>query len=364
MDLALQKAEEGLFRTSPNPRVGCVIASADGRILGMGSTQQAGGAHAEIMALQDAGDRGHSTQGAVAYVTLEPCSHHGRTGPCCEALAQAGISKVVASMADPNPLIAGRGFARMRAAGIDVEVGPGAQGSKALNLGFLSRMVRGVPWVRLKVASSLDGVTALPSGASQWITAEAARKDVHAWRARACAVLTGIGTVIADDPRMDVRGVDTPRQPWLAIVDSQLRTPADASLFQVRDRAVVIYAARPEPERETVLTALGATVVRLPDPAGHRVDVHAMLRDLAQRGANELHVEAGGELNGALVKARAVDELLLYQAPRLLGSGRGIAHFGPLETLSDSTDLHVRSLDLVGEDIRTVAEVRGRSDFI
>lgn len=364
MQLALQKAEEGLFRTSPNPRVGCVIASADGQILGVGSTQRAGEAHAEIMALQDAGHRGHSTQGAVAYVTLEPCSHHGRTGPCCEALVRAGISKVVASMADPNPLIAGRGFARMRAAGIDVEVGSGAQGSKALNLGFLSRMVRGVPWVRLKVASSLDGVTALPSGASQWITAEAARKDVHAWRARACAVLTGIGTVLADDPRMDVRGVDTPRQPWLAIVDSQLRTPADASLFQVRDRAVVIYAARPEPERETVLTALGATVVHLPDPTGHRVNVHAMLRDLAQRGTNELHVEAGGELNGALVQARAVDELLLYQAPRLLGSGRAIARFGPLEALSDSTDLHVRSLDLVGEDIRTVAEVRGRSDFI
>lgn len=364
MQLALQKAEEGLFRTSPNPRVGCVIASVDGRILGMGSTQRAGEAHAEIMALQDARHRGHSTQGAVAYVTLEPCSHHGRTGPCCEALAQAGISKVVASMADPNPLIAGRGFARLRAAGIDVEVGPGAQASKTLNLGFLSRMVRGVPWVRLKVASSLDGVTALPNGASQWITAEAARRDVHAWRARACAVLTGIGTILADDPRMDVRWVDTLRQPWLAIVDSQLRTPADASLFQVRDRAVVIYAARPDPERETALKAQGATVVHLPDPSGYRVDVHAMLRNLAQRGANELHVEAGGELNGALVQSGAVDEVLLYQAPRLLGCGRGIARFGPLEALSDSVDLHVRSLDLVGEDIRTVAEVRGRSDFI
>ncbi|MDA8521928.1 bifunctional diaminohydroxyphosphoribosylaminopyrimidine deaminase/5-amino-6-(5-phosphoribosylamino)uracil reductase RibD [Acidovorax sp. NCPPB 4044] len=364
MELALQKAEEGLFRTSPNPRVGCVIASAEGEVLGTGSTQRAGEAHAEIMALRDAQARGHSTRGATAYVTLEPCSHRGRTGPCCDALVEAGIAKVVASMPDPNPLVGGRGFERLRAAGVAVEVGQGAAAAKALNLGFLSRMVRGSPWVRLKVAASIDGITALPNGVSQWITGEPARRDVHAWRARACAILTGVGTVLADDPRLDVRGIETPRQPWVAIVDSRLRTPPEAAVLRAQARDVVVYAAQPHAPREAALAAHGATVVYLPDGTGNRVDLGAVLRDLARRGANELHVEAGAELNGALVTAGLVDELLLYQAPRLLGAGRGISQFGPLESLADGLDLEVRSLDRVGEDIRLLAQVRGHADFV
>nr|MBP6504722.1 bifunctional diaminohydroxyphosphoribosylaminopyrimidine deaminase/5-amino-6-(5-phosphoribosylamino)uracil reductase RibD [Rhodoferax sp.] len=248
IETALQLAEKGIFLTAPNPRVGCVLATADGRVIGEGHTQQAGGPHAEIMALRDAQARGASTQGATAWVTLEPCTHHGRTGPCCDALIAAGIGKVVASIADPNPLVSGQGFARLRAAGIEVEVGPGAHESRELNIGFFSRMVRRVPWVRMKLAASLDGKTALDNGVSQWITSEPARADGHAWRARACAVLTGIGTVLDDDPRLDVRLMDTSRQPHLAVVDSRLETPHDARLFEAQ-RRVFIYAAVDHPER-------------------------------------------------------------------------------------------------------------------
>ncbi|RAR71441.1 diaminohydroxyphosphoribosylaminopyrimidine deaminase/5-amino-6-(5-phosphoribosylamino)uracil reductase [Paracidovorax anthurii] len=363
MGLAHAQAQEGMYRTSPNPRVGCVIADAAGRVLGLGSTQRAGEAHAEVMAMRDAKARGHSMQGAIAYVTLEPCSHQGRTGPCCDALVQAGIGKVVASLPDPNPLVSGRGFARLRAAGVTVEVGPGADEAKALNRGFFSRMVRGIPWVRLKVAASLDGITALPNGRSQWITSEEARKDVHAWRARACAILTGIGTVLADDPRLDVRGLDTPRQPWLAIVDSRLRTPPEAALLRAQARQVVIYTAVRDEGREAALVERGATVVCLPAEEGGRVHLGNMLQDLARRGANELHVEAGAELNGALVTAGAVDEFLVYLAPRLLGQGRGMAHFGPLNALSEGPDLVWHSIGQVGADVRMLAEVRGRAGF-
>ncbi|PWW45913.1 bifunctional diaminohydroxyphosphoribosylaminopyrimidine deaminase/5-amino-6-(5-phosphoribosylamino)uracil reductase RibD [Melaminivora alkalimesophila] len=362
---ALGLAAQALFISSPNPRVGCVITGPDNRrILGQGFTQQAGGPHAEVMALRDAAARGHDVRGATAYVTLEPCAHRGRTGPCCDALIEAGITRVVASLADPNPLVAGQGFARLRAAGVQVEVGPGAEAARELNLGFFSRMVRGTPWVRMKVAASLDGVTALSSGASQWITSAAARADGHAWRARACAVLTGIGTVLHDDPRLDVREVKTPRQPRLAVVDSQLQTPASGRLFDVPGRELLIYtAAASDSPAAQPLRERGATVVCLPGPAG-QVDLAAMLRDLAMRGVNELHVEAGHRLNGALIRDGLVDELLLYLAPSLLGSGgRGMAHWGPLGTLAEQLALEFREHEQVGPDLRIVARVAGRADF-
>ena len=365
MNQALGLAAQALFTSNPNPRVGCVITAPDGQVLGQGFTQQAGGPHAEVMALRDAAQAGHDVRGAIAYVTLEPCAHQGRTGPCCDALVAAGIGTVVASLEDPNPLVAGQGFARLRAAGVTVEVGPGAAASRELNIGFFSRMVRSTPWVRLKVAASLDGTTALHNGASQWITSPAARADGHAWRARACAVLTGIGTVLADDPVLNVREVATPRQPNLVVVDSHLQTPPDASLF-IAFRACIIYAAATFDAdfsaRKAALEARGATVVALPGPDG-KVDLPAMLRDLAARGVNELHVEAGQRLNGALVRAGLVDELLLYLAPRLLGPGRGMADMGPLQTLAQGLPLAFQSVDRIGPDLRVLARVQGRDAF-
>ena len=362
---ALAQARQSLNLTSPNPHVGCVIASSSGEVLGQGFTQQAGGPHAEVVALRDAAAAGHDVRGATAYVTLEPCAHQGRTGPCCDALIAAGIGKVVASLEDPNPLVAGQGFARLRAAGVAVEVGPGAAAARELNIGFFSRMVRGTPWVRLKVAASLDGTTALHNGASQWITSAAARADGHAWRARACAVLTGIGTVLADNPVLNVRELTTPRQPQLVVLDSHLQTPPDASLF-IADRACIIYAAGPlDAEfsaRKAVLEARGATVVHLPGADG-RVDLPALLRDLAARGVNELHVEAGHRLNGALVRAGLVDEWLLYLAPTLLGPGRGMADMGPLDTLAQRLALEFQGVERVGPDLRILARVKGRDQF-
>ncbi|MDA8464934.1 bifunctional diaminohydroxyphosphoribosylaminopyrimidine deaminase/5-amino-6-(5-phosphoribosylamino)uracil reductase RibD [Acidovorax sp. GBBC 3332] len=359
MQLALRLAEEGIYRTSPNPRVGCVLVDASQQIIGQGSTQRAGGPHAEVMALRDARARGHSTQGATAYITLEPCSHHGRTGPCCDALVEAGIARVVASLGDPNPRVAGQGFERLRAAGVEVEVGPGAEASRELNIGFLSRMVRRMPWVRLKSAASLDGITALPDGQSQWITSAPARADVHAWRARACVVLTGVGTVLADDPRLDVREVPTERQPWVAVLDSHLRTPPDAALLRAQARDVVIYCAIRDESRERALCASGATIVHLPGPDG-RVALRDVMADLAAREANEVHVEAGAIASGALCAAGLVDEVLLYLAPKLLGQGRGIAPFGPLPDLGQALGLTIRSVAQVGPDLRVCARVAGR----
>jgi diaminohydroxyphosphoribosylaminopyrimidine deaminase/5-amino-6-(5-phosphoribosylamino)uracil reductase len=354
---ALGLAAQALFLSNPNPRVGCVITAADGRLLGQGFTQQAGGPHAEIMALRDAAARGHDVRGATAYVTLEPCAHQGRTGPCCDALIGAGIGKVVASLADPNPLVAGQGFARLRAAGVAVEVGPGAEASRALNVGFFSRMVRGTPWVRMKVATSLDGFTALPNGVSQWITSPEARADGHAWRARACTVLTGIGTVLADNPRLDVREVATPRQPQVAVVDSHLRTPVNAALF-IAGRACYIYSAAPQDaqfeERKRALEAQGAEVIHLPNSQG-KVDLAAMLCDLAHKGVNELHVEAGNKLNGSFVREGLVDEMLVYLAPKMLGQGFSMAQFGPLTALDQALPLEFKSVEPVGEDVRIVA---------
>jgi diaminohydroxyphosphoribosylaminopyrimidine deaminase / 5-amino-6-(5-phosphoribosylamino)uracil reductase len=362
MQQALALARQAVGLSEPNPRVGCVIVSAEGaQVLGQGHTQAAGEAHAEIMALRDAQAAGRSVAGATAYVTLEPCAHHGRTGPCCDALAAAGIGKVVAAVQDPNPQVAGQGFARLRAAGVEVVVGPGAQVARELNLGFFSRMVRGTPWLRMKVAASLDGKTALENGVSQWITSEAARADGHAWRARAGAVLTGIGTLLEDDPRLDVRHVPVARQPDAVVVDSRLETPPGAKIFQP-GRRLFIYAANRDPQREAALAERGAILVFLPG-AGGKVDLAAMLRDLAQRGVNELHVEAGHKLNGSLVREGLLDELLVYLAPKLIGQGRDMANFGPFSELAQALPLEFVGFDPVGPDLRIVARVAGRDRF-
>jgi len=361
MKIAQELALGALRLASPNPRVGCVLIAADGRLIGQGHTQRMGGAHAEIMALHDAVSGGHSSIGATAYVTLEPCAHHGRTGPCCDALIAAGIKKVVASIADPNPLVSGRGFERLRAACIEVEVGLGAAESRELNIGFFSRMIRKTPWVRMKIAASLDGATALENGQSQWITSPEARADGHAWRARACAVLTGIGTVLQDNPRLDVRLVSTPRQPHLVVVDSRLETPLDAHLF-IAGRALYIYAAAQNDAKKAALEARGAIVVHLPDENG-KVDLAAMLQDLGRREINELHVEAGSKLNGSLIRAGLADEFLVYLAPKLIGRSPGMASFGPLASLADAVELQFLSTEQVGPDLRVLARVAGRDRF-
>ena len=363
---ALGLAAQALFLSNPNPRVGCVIASPTGEILGQGFTQRAGGPHAEVVALHDARARGNDLRGATAYVTLEPCSHQGRTGPCCDALIAAGITRVVASLADPNPLVSGQGFARLRAAGVEVLVGDGAQESFELNIGFFSRMVRKTPWVRMKMAASLDGTTALPNGESQWITSSAARADGHAWRARACAVLTGIGTVLEDNPRLDVRDVATPRQPHVVVVDSQLQTPPDARLF-IAGRVCYIYCAGSNDttfqERKQALESQGAVVVELPN-AQNKVDLSAMLADLAAKGVNELHVEAGTKLNGSFIREGLVDEMLVYLAPCMLGEGLAMAHFGPLTQLDQGLSMDFKSVEKIGPDVRILARVKGRDNFL
>ena len=362
MHQALEQAAQALFLSSPNPRVGCVIVDGAGQVIGHGFTQQAGGPHAEVMALRDAAAKGNDVHGATAYVTLEPCSHHGRTGPCCDALIAAGIGKVVGALTDPNPQVAGRGFERLRAAGVEVEVGPGGPESRELNIGFFSRMVRGTPWVRMKAASSLDGVTALHNGKSQWITSAEARADGHAWRARACTILTGIGTVLEDNPRMNVRDIPTPRQPRVAVVDSKLDMPLDAHVLKAPS-GCLIYTCSQDDLKIQTLQGLGATVIDMPNAAG-KVDLAAMLRDLAQRGTNELHVEAGFKLNGSLIREGLVDEFLFYQAPKLLGTAAmGIANFGPLNDLHEGVQLEFHDISRIGPDLRLVARVQGRASF-
>lgn len=371
---ALDVSRASLTITNPNPRVGCVLTDSTGAILAEGHTQEAGGPHAEVMALRAAAEQGIDVRGATAYVTLEPCSHHGRTPPCCDALIASGVAKVVVATLDPNPLVAGRGVERLRAAGIEVEVLPHdhevARSVRELNIGFFSRMIRRTPWVRMKMAASLDGTTALPNGASQWITGEAARADGHAWRLRACAVLTGIGTVLEDDPMLDVRAVPATRQPHLVIMDSRLETPLVARLWAAPagglSRRILIYHALTEDQaraRTPALEARGATLVALPGPGG-KVDLAAMLRDLAQREVNELHLEAGHKLNGSFLREGLVDEVLLYQAPLLLGSGAGLSSLGPLEQLDQGIRLRFQSVNQVGDDLRILARVQGRDAFL
>ena len=361
MQRALALARQALWLTSPNPRVGCVITADDRTVLGEGHTQRAGGPHAEVVALRDAAARGHSVQGATAWVTLEPCAHTGRTGPCCDALAAAGIGRVVSAMTDPNPKVAGQGMARLAAAGVRTETldphSEAAQQARELNIGFFSRMERGQPWVRMKIAASLDGQTSLQNGQSQWITSEPARSDGHAWRARACAVLTGIGTVLEDNPRLDVRGHHTPRQPHLVIVDSRLETPLNARLFETlgqgdQARQIWIYTAAQDVEdKRTALENQGAIVIDMPGPGG-KVDLAAMLRDLTQREINELHVEAGHKLNGSFIREGLVDEFLVYLAPQLLGPGQGMANLPVLQDLNGAVRLAFHAVERIGPDLR------------
>ena len=353
MHEALALAHHAIGLSEPNPRVGCVITAADGRVIGCGHTQQAGGPHAEVMALRDVLARGESARGATAHVTLEPCSHHGRTPPCCDALIEAGVTRVVMALQDPNPLVAGQGTARLRAAGIVVEDGELAEESRELNIGFFSRMQRGRPWLRLKAAVTLDGRTALDNGVSQWITGIAARTDGHAFRKRAGAILTGVGTVLDDNPRLDVRLVETAHQPLRVIVDSRLDTPPMARILDAPGQ-VLIYAAQPDERRRAPLLARGAQIALAAGPSA-KVDLAEMLRDLGRGGINELHVEAGHKLNGSFVREGLVDEFLIYIAPKLVGSGRELAAFGPLTRLEDGMALRFVSVTPVGNDLRIIA---------
>ena len=353
MHEALTLARAAIGLTDPNPRVGCVLVAADGRVIGRGHTQQAGGPHAEVMALRDAVANGQSPRGATAHVTLEPCAHHGRTPPCCDALIEAGIARVVMAMEDPFPLVAGQGAARLRAAGIEVVEGELADEAYELNIGFFSRVQRGRPWVRLKAAVSLDGRTALNNGASQWITGPDARADGHAFRKRASAVLTGVGTLLEDNPRLDVRLVETVLQPLRVIVDSRLDTPPASRMLDAPG-AALIYAAAPDESRRAALESRGVQIALMPGPSG-KVDLIAMLENLAARGINELHVEAGHKLNGSFVREGLVDEFLIYMAPKLLGAGRELAAFGPLESLQGSLALRFVSVTQIGDDLRLIA---------
>jgi diaminohydroxyphosphoribosylaminopyrimidine deaminase/5-amino-6-(5-phosphoribosylamino)uracil reductase len=349
MARALQLAALGLETATPNPRVGCVIFR-DGSTVGEGWHRRAGEPHAEVHALREAGER---ARGATAYVTLEPCSHHGRTPPCADALISAGIKRVVAAMADPNPLVAGQGLGRLAAAGLQVECGLLEAEARELNIGFVSRMTRGRPWLRLKAAASLDGKTALSNGASQWLTAEAARADGHRWRARACAVLTGIGTVKADDPRLTVRAVPCQRQPLRVVVDARLELTPAARL--VDGQPVLVACARSDPARVAALAARNVEVVEIPSPAG-KVDLPALLRELGRRGINEVHAEAGFKLNGSLLREGCVDELLLYFAPLLTGdAAQGLFNLPELTTLGGARRLELRDLRQIGPDLRILA---------
>lgn len=358
MSLALSWAEKAMYITTPNPRVGCVIVNAQGVLLGAGHTQPAGQAHAEMMALHDAESQGHFVAGATAYVTLEPCSHQGRTGPCCDALIHSGLSRLVVAVQDSNPQVNGNGIARLRQAGIQVDVGVLEDKAKSLNPGFFKRMTQGLPWMRLKVAASLDGQTALTNSESQWITSASARQDGHAWRARSCAVLTGIGTVLEDDPQLNVRDIDTPRQPTLVIVDSKLETPLNAKLW-LTEREVWIYCATKDTDRKAALEAKGASVTCLPNAQG-KVDLRALVHDLGKKAINEVHIEAGFKLNGSLLAAGLVDELLVYLAPLLIGQGLGMANLGPFESLSQALKLDIQNVTTIGDDVRLIAHVKGR----
>lgn len=352
MRRALALAEEAVGLTEPNPRVGCVLLAPDGRWIGEGHTQAAGSAHAEVMALRDAQAKGHAVAGATAYVTLEPCSHHGRTPPCCDALVAAGIAHVVVAAGDPNPAVNGRGIERLRAAGIQVNFAgdQAEEASRELNIGFFSRMQRGRPWVRMKIAASLDGRTALDNGGSQWITGPAARHDGHAWRKRASALLTGSGTLLADDPRLDVRGHSIAKQPLRIVLDSSLATPPGARLFEA-EGPVLFVTASPDPQRQAELQQRDAEVIGLPAPNG-QIDLTALIDELGRRQLNEIHVEAGARLNAALLQTGLVDELLVYQAPTLLGPGRGMAALPALNALDDAQRYAYHRIDRIGDDLR------------
>lgn len=352
MQRALSLARRGLFTTTPNPRVGCVVVR-DGDVVGEGLHERAGEPHAEVHALRAAGER---ARGATLYVTLEPCSHHGRTPPCADAVVASGVKRVVAAMGDPNPKVAGQGFAKLRQAGIAVETGLLEADAVELNIGFVSRMTSGRPWVRLKVAATLDGRTALANRKSQWITSEAARRDGHAWRARACVVMTGVGTLADDNPRMDVREIETTRQPLKVLVDSHLKASLDSRLFQ--SGRVLVFAARGDKARIAEFRARGVEVVVVPNADG-KVDLPAMLDELGRRTINEVHLESGTRLNGSMLREGCVDELLVYLAPKLIGdTGLGMFDLPELTELSSALQLEFGPVQMVGNDLRVMARVK------
>lgn len=355
MTLALRLAEQGLYTTQPNPRVGCVIVKNQ-QTIGQGAHLKAGEPHAEVYALRQAGT---AAIGADAYVTLEPCSHHGRTPPCVDALIEAGVKRVVVAMQDPNPLVAGQGVQRLQAHGMQVEVGLMQKEAAALNPGFISRMARGLPYVRSKIGASLDGRTALKNGKSQWITSEPARLDVQHWRAQSCAIITGVGTVLADNPSMTVRLDNANRQPLRVIVDSRLQTPVDYKILDaaVMKRSPVLIAyANDVNQKHEALAATGAELLCLPAIDGH-VDLKALLMNLAQRGINEVLIEAGQGLNGAFLQAKLIDEFIFYYAPKLMGAdAKAMFAIPELLEMQQAIDLQVLDVRQVGQDIRLRAK--------
>lgn len=356
MSEALRLARQGRYTTQPNPRVGCVLVK-DGVVVGEGYHARAGGPHAEIVALRQAG---HRAFGATAYVTLEPCAHHGRTPPCANELVIAGIRRVVAATEDANPLVAGKGLTILRAAGIEVAVGVLAEEARALNAGFLRRMAGGLPWVRLKMAASLDGRSAMANGESQWITGPEARRDVQKWRAMSTAIITGVGTVRADDPSLTVRPADWTDwhhgevvMPWRVVLDAGFRTPPTARLLAAPGRVVIAGVQSPL-ERQAALKDAGAELWLLPPGRDGRVDLRALLQKLAAEGANEVLVEAGATLAGAFAQAGLVDEYVFYLAPTLLGSMARPLLEWPLQHIRDQRRLRIADMRMVGGDMRLI----------
>jgi len=358
MAQALELAQSTLYVPTPNPRVGCLIV-INGQVVGQGVTQKSGDAHAEIMALRDAQGKQPSIQGATIYVTLEPCSHHGKTPPCTDALVQAKPARVVIGHVDPNPAVAGRGIEKLRAAGIEVTVGVLAMQALEINPGFVSRMVRGVPYTWLKIAASMDVKTALPSGHSQWITGPLARADGHHWRARSCCVLTGIGTVKADDPQMNVRAVQTPRQPKRAVIDHKLDIAPTAKLLQTP--GLLIFTASADKAKQQALMDLGAIVIEVPQAnQPGKVDLPGVMRWLGQHDINELHVEAGANLNGAFWQSDCVDELIIYLAPMFLGEGLPMLQLPGIDQLNEAGQLAFIDHQAFEPDIRIRARTVDR----
>ena len=356
MGEALAEAQKALYLSNPNPRVGCVIVK-DGEMIGRGFTQKVGEAHAEVQALADAKSKGNNPAGSTIYVTLEPCNHIGKTPPCVNALITAKPAKVIVAMTDPNPLVAGKGLERLKAAGIEVHCGLLEAQAQELNRGFISRMTRDLPWVRLKIAASLDGKTALPDGKSQWITGPLARADGHHWRAQACAIITGVGTVKEDDPSLNVRDVVTQRQPMRIIVDSKLETPPNSKILNHLDQSgILIVCAELESlgnrEKAKAFTERGIEVIAMANAFG-KVDLPKLFSYLAQeRQMNEIHIEAGFKLNGSMLREDCVDELLLYYAPFFMGEGVGMANVSALSSLDTPKDWKVIDQRLFGPDLR------------